>query len=186
MATRKNFSELTAAGKRARVARDVIARLDAEEIFAGRGYGKVLTAEQIPLEGDLQDILSAEGSQCEACALGCMFLADVISRDRMSVRKSIGWDSEQFDDFDPEIKQISLDDDTIRARLGAFFGVRQLAMIESAYEMLDFRNSNGGHHATSYEDIEAAIEFGSNFSKDEDRLRAIMQNIVDHRGNFVP
>ncbi len=190
MAKRKNFSELTAAGKRARVARDVLMRLDLRQIEAGSGYGSVALPREFPFdaEAELRDVMLDERTGCEACALGCLFMADVMARDRMTVRSATDLDDEvSIPDEVGVFGKFGISDDVIRRRLGNFFGRGEMAMIESAYEGVDFRGSNDASHVP-YDDIATAIEFGARADKSrgEKRLRAIMQNIVEHRGNFVP
>lgn len=190
MARLKNFSELTAAGKRARVARDVLQRLDAREIRAGAGYGYISVENPVTGNDDLQGALENKAS-CQACALGCMFMADVMSRDRMSVAKAMG--EEESADLISARHTVHFDPSVIRERLRPFFGKRQLALIESAYEGRDMSNANEVWPKWDdpfRDEIDRAVEFnnrrdGVDFHP-EKRLRRIMENIVAHRGNFVP
>lgn len=194
MSKRKPFSELTDAGKRARVARDVLVQLDSHRLTAGAGYGRIKRCHTADDEVtyndghdltalDLRDLITS-AYDCEACALGCMFMADVISRDRMPASRGIEMQSTMS--LSVGERQYWINDDEMRARLQKFFGKAQLAMIESAYETVDMRPENDAEFV-NYELIRRAISFGTEASqlKGDKRMRAIMNNIIAHRGNFV-
>jgi hypothetical protein len=70
----------------------------------------------------------------------------------------------------------------MRKYLSTWFDVRQLRLIESAFE----ENDVFGHGERYSSDIQNAVYFGNQYDDDNDRLEAIFQNIVANDGRFVP
>jgi len=98
--------------------------------------------------------------KCQACALGSMFVG-----------------------LTTRVKNISIKDanggvrDDITNNLSNYFADYQLDAIESAFETPYKFNH---YTASLYE------KFGAQFKTDEERLVAIMQNIIDNNGTFKP
>ena len=66
--------------------------------------------------------------------------------------------------------------------LERWFTPRMLSLIECAFEM-----DNGyGEVYSTLSDRDEAVEFGEDYEDDEERLRAIYQNIIDNAGTFRP
>lgn len=61
------------------------------------------------------------------------------------------------------------------------FGVENAREIEVAFEQ-----GAGWYSYHDLEDFEDAGDFGKYFKDDKARLAAIMQNIIDHDGHFIP
>lgn len=103
---------------------------------------------------------------CTACALGSMLVCTALRRDNVSVAaaeacfgKSIG------------------------KELSDFFHIEQIEMIECAFE----RSYMHAHYDRMYSTpIMNAIKFGAKYRWPGQRLRAIMQNIIDNDGTFIP
>ena len=73
----------------------------------------------------------------------------------------------------------------MREKLRQFFEPKQLAMIEAAFEISSAYVGKEGQD--SDQGIHASIEFGRGSPQDSRaRLTAIMQNIVDNKGEFRP
>lgn len=102
------------------------------------------------------------GEECRACALGSIFAA-CIARPELKLKAEPGYEG---------------DDNEQRVALSPYFSEEQLMLIESAFEMDDFTYGDDG-----WED---AVDFGRMFNNDKDRLLAILQNIIDNNGEFVP
>lgn len=97
---------------------------------------------------------------CKACALGSMFVG-----------------------LTTRVKDLSVKGHQCRSHitedLSKYFSDIQLDMVESAFEQREM----GWAH--SYK-TRPAKEFGNKYSDSDDRLRAIMQNIIDNNGTFKP
>lgn len=154
--------------RRVKLAKDVIKHL--------QGKDKIITAVRnsyfdLNLSWDAEydwsyssqvdEVVSSIG--CEVCAIGALFIADVMIRDRATVHDAYGVD-------------------TMKRRLSKHFGVRALELIETAFEMVP---APGGT-IDDGEIIDKAIRFGKRFESDKRRMIAIMNNIIDNDGDFIP
>lgn len=162
---RKKFRlmSLSAAGRRVRIAKDVIKLLKSKHIEATHGtyiaLGRSGGEYPDPLKQLDQVIEQNKGrSNCQVCAIGALLVADVMLRDKMMV-KDIGSGS------------------GLKQRLRRHFGLGQLGLIESAFE-----GSMMGYSHDCYK----AIDFGRQHKRGLNRLKAIMRNIIRNRGNFKP
>lgn len=119
--------------------------------------------------------------RCKVCAIGSLFIRYLVNLDNFTLPEySI---SEYADD-------ITIDDDDMIKHLNDCFTPEELRFIEAAFEMT---NSHYKLHFNRYllleeEDnfLDACMKFGADFEDPADRLLAIMQNIVDHKGEFKP
>lgn len=243
MATR-NFSQLTDAGKRMRIASDVIAQLDAEKIIAkNRTYLKMTFGEDVvkkivmeemtfdelmdgardSLGDHLKEMSVAKAidsaETCEACAMGALFTCAVRMKNGLSVEDADG--DVEVDSWENAV-EINVERDAMDSRLEDYFDLDQLRLIETAFECSSFMEhddeddsdiDDGGEewseeklawvpkdpkkYAKAHAAVDkareerekltqAAIKFGNRYKRADNRMRAIMQNIVDHRGAFVP
>lgn len=104
---------------------------------------------------------------CNVCALGSCFVSLVNLKNKCSVE----------DMFD----ECKATDMTFK-RLEPLFGPENLTMMESAFEcdyMENFFEAN-----VSEEVLEAAIEWGYQWTDSNERLRQIMLNIIRNNGDF--
>ncbi len=170
----KPFDKLTPAGKRSRIARDVLAQLDAKKLIAKQRvyvepsglYGWWVVDSQNPV------VLSEYENPCEVCALGSLLMC--------KVKYKNGFNTEQL-----HARR------NITASLQDYFDVEQLNVIETAFE----GRPEGSGIPSDYNDRKPPGEdpyyFGdyrkyySLFSDAEDRLRDVMHNIIANRGTFV-
>ena len=103
---------------------------------------------------------------CAACALGCYMIAWVRRFNKEKVMNMDGMSRKSIVD-----------------RLKSVFSNHQMDLIEAAFE----RTCENDFIALDRDDVaEAALSFGHRFPDDRDRLRAIMENIVENGGDFIP
>lgn len=149
--------------ERALVAHDALAWLDAGALEAGNGgyvcptVGGARYHRNEPSDMPLRDAVLG---RCRVCAIGGLFLARAVRR--------------------PTITVGDLCTPGLHRHLADLFGDRQLQLIEVAYEAnQDFATGKG-------EDSRLACLFGARHGDRTERLRAILQNVIDHDGEFVP
>lgn len=158
------FRKMTAAEKRVAIAQDVIAWVKAGALVPSEG-GYVCPsngyfAGMADRETQLRDV---NLGQCEVCAVGALFLAKAVRFDACTVGD---WRSGQFHD-----------------NLTDHFSEEQIALIECAFECC---RMGPFYNLPSDEDSGDALAFYRRYRTDKGRLIAIMQNIIDHDGQFVP
>lgn len=147
------------------IARDVLALLEKKKVLAcagtyfspNRDHGKEMA---------LQPILEQKTYRCNVCALGAMFVALVVRVNDATVGDATGWDN----------------DDTMRKKLAPYIGLRQIRLIEAAFE------SEAGYASSSVISAEAerAEAFGAGFRSSRPRLEAICKNMLANGGEFKP
>lgn len=129
-------------------------------------------------DGPLQPHIDVVAEQCHVCAIGAAVVSAVRLFDDCSVRKIFSRHGV------PWVMQRDL-----RQQLAGLFDVRDLGLIESAFEcdptfMTD--NDLPGHdEAEITADAHGAAVFGCRYVDPHDRLAAIMRNVVDNGGTFV-
>ena len=171
------FAKLTPSEQCVTIAKDVL-----EQLRLGRYYAEQFTyfsmpaptAEPLKPGQDLQSLILQNDRTCAVCALGACFASAVrlsngvaLSEETISVDHSTDDNTANFGN-----------DAVFNEKVASYFSNRQLALIESAFEKDD--DFSRGY------DVEDAIDFGQAYEDDTDRLQAIMENIVEHEGEFVP
>jgi hypothetical protein len=177
--TNKDLAELNAAfaalspeQQRVAIAIDTIQQLWLGVFRATSGtYLELTSPETFKVNQELQEVLTAEGIICEVCARGAIFAS--------AVRKSNAAMVCSYDagnttlEMGPSIPIFS------RKEL-AFFSRDQLELMEGAFEMWE-------KEGTLDDDLaRAATRFGRYFFDEDERLMAIMQNVIDNNGTFCP
>lgn len=176
----KAFKKLGKLEKRVEIAKDVIAQVKANK-YKGR-CGEYINAEDLDnyLNGEyvsLQPILLEKDYTCEVCAKGGLFLSTVRKRNKFEV-------SDLYDLPNNSYQIVS--------ELEDIFTENQLDLIECAFEgRLVMGSCNDNITLSDISDeptklAEKAFEFYHKYTNDNDRLIAIMQNIIDNKGVFKP
>ena len=174
----RRFLKMDKPKKRVAVARDVIAALQAKKIQAKQGNWVNLGVGKkqerlLPGGKQLRDVIIENSPTCTACALGAMFVCAVMRKDALTVEECRSYDN------------LNLDYDNIADYLRAFFAEPQLEMIEVAFE----KGTGAFWGDVAYADVSSkgrAALFGKQHKTAEDRMVAIMQNIISNDGTFRP
>lgn len=165
--TAEQFLALSKSEQRIVLAKDVIDILQSNKITAKRcAYFEMYGHSK---KDEINELVGK--TPCKVCALGGLFVAEVMYTDRATIGDA---DNRFF----------------IKDRLNEYFEERQLGLIESAFEgTAEFCDGKG----YSEDEVEAAINFVHNNDRyrdqyiyPEDAMMLIMQNIVEHNGDFVP
>lgn len=144
------------------VAKDVLKHLTGYKVRSGNSYIKHDNFEEEDYFGICKTELSKKiQKECEVCALGAC-LVSAFNTGFAQPKHLYQFINENFNEGMNTLKDI----------LG-----KDYREIELAFETTD-------RDAIYYESDSEF--FGSKFSDDKERLRAIMHNIVENRGNFVP
>lgn len=152
------FVAMTPAQKRVRIAKDVLGWMKVGRLVAKVGIYIDLFKE----DGRSSYSRSVNGYECHACALGSVFAVAV---ERGAAKSPVGL--------------MSLDQESMHARLAEFFDRHQLLMIEDAFES---RVDSCNQRATDFcVDIPKYIDGNPRL-----RMERIMRNIIANDGTFVP
>ena len=155
---------------RVAIAKDVIARVDKIGQIAKGGY--------IDIDGnfclgpnDLQEYVDEIEPYCTVCALGSILLSKARLYNNVPTSN---FEAIYYHGGRPEIVE-SLKD---------IFPIEQLDLIESAFEKdLIFSSIISD---SFIQEIKDAAMFGSEYKVAKDRLVAIMENIIENNGEFIP
>lgn len=180
--SQRKFDTLTPAGQRVRIAKDVIDQLTKKKIKARTGVYLSLGGE-VTLgsmgESSARDVLASV--RCEACALGSLFVSSVHIKNGLLASETFV-NSSVYDEVADIINGVvSCDTSVMRERLEEYFDEQQLDLIESAFETSDM-----GDGTIDSVLLDRAIQFGARYNDHTRRMKAIMQNVIDYRGTFVP
>ena len=177
----EEFNALPNNEKRILIAKDVILQVESQRIkLVGGAFIKSKKLEtflnkqhdSVQLQTVLPDFV------CTVCAKGALFLSDITTRNNYMVCN------------------LSIDNRDIEYKLDYFDNI-QLDLIEMAFEtkvfshtnrkLYEFTNNRSNSFKASTDEGKAAIAFGRTIMGDKrKRLIAIMQNIIDNDGTFIP
>jgi hypothetical protein len=127
---------------------------------------------------ELQSVLRTRFENCEVCAKGGLFISAIRKFDDFRIQNSIldTWQDKNYSDDRGPLNDGGL----VTSHLRKFFGKEQLELIEYAFEQ--GYNGNPRNTKLAYK----AMIFGKGFTLDEERMLAILKNIIANRGEFVP
>ena len=169
------FRRLSASAKRVAIAKDVLAQIAARKYRATCGvYVDGLKTEDVPGETQLQEIVAGQRESCEVCGIGSVFMSAVRLGDNLTVGEALsvaGYDS-------------YVNESVMADKVREYFAPAQLALIETAFERGPVGISEDWHQDSAAP--ERAIRFGNRYRSATARLKAIMTNIVENEGTFVP
>ena len=169
-----NAENLTQKQMAVAVARDVLKHLSVTRVESCTYLSGPVVDLLADVAGEqLQNHVNAVMAHCDVCALGSMFLSHVRLFDRLTVGEFLAGRVEDGN--------VSVERHDIYKRLVEIFGQHQLDMIECAFEDCDMSNE------LSQEDEDLACDATAHLGEDyRERLKFIMQNIVDNNGVFAP
>lgn len=175
MVKAKSYKQMSRMQRKVEIAKDVIANIHAKQLNVGMGSYvypyKIDTEDLEVLQKYLpsQQIAQIMKPNCTVCARGSMMICKIA----------------KFNDYD--LKDIDLhrveDSHTTEALKDAFTD-EELYCIECCFELWDEYNQcyNRGKGPVSND----VINNWAKIKDSTDRLLAIMQNIIDHKGVFKP
>lgn len=169
------FNGLSPAQQRVAIARDVIARMDADLLVAGRGYTlSDETRHLLRSQPDSAAVRDAINSRpCVACAKGAMLMSWIGTLNSVEPEDASSAMAGALDTSFPE-------------PMVALFGHRRLNAIEVAYE---WDVSYARHRMTNAE-AQALLNLGEEVDRCDastrtSRLRALMENLIANEGDLV-
>lgn len=176
------FKAATLAQKRVLIAQDVIAQIELKryrpelgtwvEPWAANG-NYVNTIAEFGENASIRELfLSDKIAACDCCALGAMFMSCTLYNNKTTAEQfesETGW----------ELAELVPERGTISNGLNTFFSPAQLKLIEAAFE-----GNAGAFHAP--ETKSAAVEKFYAEYEPEERMIAIMENIIKNNGTFKP
>ena len=172
----EEFKKATKAQKRVMIAKDVLAQIKAKRYFAESGeWVKPLWSDdqksidiKLDPNSSIKDAFKSKAiNSCQVCALGGLFMSCTNLNNNTTVQ-----------DLKDEtyIGELVADDDKISNGLNRIFTQAQLMLIESYFE------GGEGYFRGGNEKTQTFLESYN----DDERLKIIMQNIIDNNGTFKP
>jgi len=186
------FKKATKAQKRVMIAQDVLAQIKAKRYVAESGRWVVPTfsenfcnTDDYPGRESVQQLFaSKEIESCNVCALGGLFMSCTNLNNHTTY--------DQFNDQSEDIGSLIGYEEGLSNELDVFFSKNQLTLIEiyfedgNGYFSIDNETVDTGSHFYKSIDFDHVNSFNDKYQYDDDRLKAIMKNIVENNGTFVP
>lgn len=169
-----DFSALTPGQQRVMIASDALARIEVGTFTPQSGTYLEFRGFP-PFEGATASINPGKvGAKhgCTVCALGACFVA---SFERCPKQVTMSLSSRG------ESTLAEITDAAIKRELQGIFSSEQLSLMETAFECDSAFSETGDSEISS-----TAAAFGSQFKSDKARLRAILENIIENCGEFIP
>lgn len=184
------FEKLSKAKKRVVVAQDCLDRIKAgqfqperNKFIDDRDLSRLVTGNDIYV--NLENVVSVESCslkdrineipKCTACAKGSLFLA-FIGR------------ANNFDVNDVNFRNNNATNDNFHAKLLEIFDIKQLALIEFAFEKRLYMKVDLEGNAINFTEktVDKAVEFFKFYDGSENRMIGICENIIKNKGTFKP
>lgn len=171
----KPWEEMTREERKVQIAKDVLARLDANKLIAKHDswIKEKWDIKEFGLETELQEII--KGKTCTACAVGALFVCKI---DRVNSLKlsdlNVNYDEQAF--VSAADMEYYLDD---------CFSFEEIMLIESAFENGCGAYSGASRYFPTPRIIDEEDVLNAWFSP-EQRIRILMKNIIDNEGVFNP
>ncbi len=167
-------------GKVLAVCRDVIYRVKNHQIIPEMGVW--VKSDLDNYEGrDLQTSIK-KGNNCTACAIGGAICGIAFFEDKIKMGNT----------EISEYNEVRLSQ-SIQGKISKIFGEENMRAMEAAFETASYRYDGGGGSglgrglARTNKDLYLrASRFGRRYKSDRNRMLAIYQNIIDHKGVFTP
>ena len=186
------FKKATKAQKRVMIAQDVLAQIKAKRYVAEPGMWVVPTfsenfcnTDSDPGKESVQQLFaSKEIESCNVCALGGLFMSCTNLNNHTTYS--------QFNSESEDIGALIGYEEGLSNELDVFFSKNQLTLIEIYFEdgegyfSIDNETVDTGSRFYKSIDFDHVNSFNDKYQDDDDRLKAIMKNIVENNGTFVP
>lgn len=206
-ARNKRFQAADAAGKRVLIAQDVIAQVKLGKLQpkqgtwvttpeyverADKAVGGSMGEEEFRVRSVREDFLTGVVGTCECCALGAMFMGCTLNNN-----KTTAGDLDEVEYVLGNYVENRETTGPLANGLNKFFSFEQLKLIEQAFEGGDgafdidlYRHPKTGEHLDDPRTPSAKeaklLAWEKKYPNAKKRLVAIMKNIVDNNGTFVP
>lgn len=158
--------------KRVIIARDVLSQIKINTIRPRTGLYLHFTdyiEDDLKVKFPLPAHKVFSESDCYACAIGACFYSLIVVGDQLLTRDVVSRDG-------------MIHPSDIRPHLYFLFTREQLALIESAFE----RRAQDHANWCNRKEVGKAVQFGEAYRNAPTRMRAIMKNIIQNNGTFVP
>lgn len=144
---------------------------------------KVLGNEDLSNK-ELKPYIPKIRKNCHVCALGACFLSHVGLFNKFKIG-NMGVLSQEYYETIKSRQSTGYEGDEIKAVMLKSLGKKNIALIESAFEAAEMGDDDYGR------DTDAAILFGNKYQSGPDggnrkRLKAIMENLIENKGDFKP
>jgi hypothetical protein len=174
--SKEKFDKLSPAKQRMTIAQDVIDRIKIGQITPSTGRTLHKFNIQRSPNYSVKKLLAQPIFNCQACALGAMFMANV------GINNNCNVNTTQHITASSSILKRAVNND-----LSDIFSVKQMALIEIAFEQtVSIANGSVIH---SKHDLDRSIKFcgeGHKRLNDKDKLLKICNNIIKNQGAFKP
>ena len=159
--------------KRIAIAKDVIKLIKAKKITVQTEHYFIARTKSSYIGKQLKEVLP-KIKTCQVCALGGLFYSYVMKYNNYEIAGS-------------GIGSVNVRDGNMRRLLEDIFTLKQLTLIECAFEKADINHQCSLVDCTITIMIKAIHYRGKNNLKtDKDALIHIMQNIIKNKGTFKP
>jgi len=168
----KKFKSSRKAEKRVLIAQDVIAMVKAGKREPKMGYYvKIRNRENFEPNESVQKI--NDEIECHCCALGACLLSTIKFINSVEL-----W----------ELSYLEANSKNMWGLLKPIFTSKQMLLIEYAFEIRKHGDRVGEKTFKKYlteKEVELSIKFGERYESENDRLIAIMENIINNKGTFM-
>lgn len=162
------------------IARDVLANLDAFRFVDGYYFAIPGNSYWEQFQDDLQQHVEKVTCDCEVCLLGACLLAKAKLYNEVKLKNLITGDRQEFCSRPSFVERKSVLD-----HLKDIFDPFDLDLMEVAFEgtkeLLGLEVKKG-----TEEIMKRAVKMGNAYDNHWERTRAIMENIIDNNGRFIP
>ena len=175
----KSWEEMSRAERKVVLCEDVLARIEAERLIVARGsyMGNIYNLPEIVGKAEFEGTVTPDDcllmeKHCGVCARGALLLS------RIRLFNSVDWEDLKIND------SLGINQDQTSDILSEAFDTEELLAIEAAFEAEE-GEENDGFIGEDEEYSWDCIEFGLEHEYPDDRLIAIMQNIIHNNGEFL-
>lgn len=169
--------KLTRQQKRILIAKDVLKKIENNEILFARGRYWDSSLEDYLLDTYEDRVDRINIKSCRVCALSGMLLSHIDKFNKCEVVDLIGNDA----NYVRSDNIIYVRSDNIIKVLSRNFTLKQLYLIECVFEL----GGGGFSYNLPNKLILASQNYGKQYAEDKNRVLAIMRNIIRNKGEFI-
>ena len=175
----KWFESLSKKGKRLAIVKDLLESVNANKFSLEHAYFRAVNNRGIfTRDTNLQKILQYnKDTKCTGCYIAGLLYSKIILGNKESI----------------DITRVSnknscylINGNSIKESLNEIFSTKQLVAIEAAFENHSRLSTIYKASKKDMKFIRKAVKFGGKFSRDDIRVEAICNNILENDGKFKP